>query len=61
MGEHDQAVLHDEDAHQSVTDDGRTLRPVREDECEYAGGISEMPALVPPLTLARRSCSAARS
>jgi hypothetical protein len=48
MGEHDQAVLHDEDAHQSVTDDGRTLRPVREDEYEYAGGISEMPALVPP-------------
>jgi hypothetical protein len=29
-------------------DDGRTLRPVREDEYEYVGGISEMPALVPP-------------
>jgi hypothetical protein len=26
MGEHDQTVLHDEDAHQSIHDDGRTLR-----------------------------------
>jgi hypothetical protein len=31
-----------------VKDDGRTLRPVQKDEYEYAGGISEMPALVPP-------------
>src|SRR5258708_5700913 len=36
------------DAHRSVTDDGRTLRPIPEDEYEYASGISEMPALVPP-------------
>ena len=36
------------DAHQSVTDDGRTLRPIPEDEYVYFGGISEMPALVPP-------------
>src|SRR5882724_8113452 len=26
MGEHDQTVLHDEDAHASIHDDGRTLR-----------------------------------
>ena len=25
MGEHDQAVLHDEDAHGNIHDDGRTL------------------------------------
>jgi hypothetical protein len=36
------------DAHPSVTDDGRTLRPIPDDEYVYFGGISEMPALVPP-------------
>ena len=36
MGEHDQAVPHDEDAHQSIHDDGRTLRPL---------GINETPDL----------------
>jgi hypothetical protein len=36
------------DADRSIKDDGRTLHPAREDEYEYAGGISEMPALVPP-------------
>jgi hypothetical protein len=29
MGEHDQTVPHDEDAHGNIHDDGRTLRPVR--------------------------------
>jgi hypothetical protein len=48
MGEHDPVVLYDKDAHRSATDDGRTLRLVQEDEYEYVGGISEMPALVPP-------------
>jgi len=37
-----------DDPHQSIHDDGRTLRPIPEDEYEIFGGISEMPALVPP-------------
>jgi hypothetical protein len=37
---------HVDDAH--IHDDGRTLRPVREDEYSIFGGISEMPAFVPP-------------
>src|SRR5712664_894751 len=28
MGEHDQTVLHDEDAHQSIHDDGRAFHPI---------------------------------
>ena len=46
MGAHDQTL--DKDAHTSIRDDGRTLRRIQEDEWEYFGGISEMPALVPP-------------
>jgi hypothetical protein len=46
MGAHDQTV--DKDAARNIHDDGRTLRRIEEDEWEYVGGISEMPALVPP-------------
>ena len=51
MGEHDQTVPHDEDAHQDIHNDGRTLRPL---------GINETPDL-DTARLARpnlRQCSA---
>jgi hypothetical protein len=47
MGDHDQTVLHDEDAHGNIHDDGRTLRPVRGDEYSVVG-FGAMPLFRPP-------------
>jgi hypothetical protein len=49
MGEHDQAVLHDEDAHQSIHDDGRRFRPLGIDENPDVDNVAFSDAQLTPV------------
>ena len=50
MGDHDQLIWHShvDDAHRSIHDDGRTLRPVLGYEYRVVGGFGALPLFAPP-------------
>lgn len=49
MGEHDQKVLHDEDAHGSIHDDGRRFRPLGIDESPDLDNVAFSDAQLTPV------------
>ncbi len=49
MGEHDQAVLQDEDAHEDIHDDGRRFRPLGRDESPDLDSVAFYDAQLTPV------------